>query len=95
MAEKSLAGRADLDASGEAVRWFRQEADLTQAEVAEQMAEYGFPWHTSTVSKTESGARDMSVSELIALAEVLGTTASELVEARETITFKLPRLLTA
>ncbi len=64
MAEKSLAGRADLDASGEAVRWFRQEADLTQAEVAEQMAEYGFPWHTSTVSKTESGARDMSVSEL-------------------------------
>ena len=72
-----------LQAIGKTVRWHRQEAGMTQAELAEQMAEQGLPWHTSTVSKTESGVREITVRELTALAEVLGTTPADLLEMRQ------------
>lgn len=36
------------------------------------MAEAGHPWHTSTVSKTESGQRDPTMTEIIDLARILG-----------------------
>lgn len=69
----------NLAAFGEAVRWHRQGEGLTQAELGRRMSEAGFPWHTSTVSKTESGQRDATVSELLELARIFDVPATALV----------------
>lgn len=62
----------DLGVFGVTLRHYRKRAELTQAELAERMAAAGHPWHTSTVSKTESGQRDPTMSEIIHLARILG-----------------------
>ena len=46
-------------------------AGLSQIELAARMAARGLPWYGSTVSKTESGDRPPTLTELYALAEVL------------------------
>jgi transcriptional regulator with XRE-family HTH domain len=79
----SMTGSADESLNsaqiGETVRWHRQANQLTQAQLGERMAQAGFPWHKSTVSKTESGQRDTTVRELIALARIFEVSASALV----------------
>lgn len=64
---------------GKVVRWHRKEWGLTQAQLAERMAQAGFPWHKSTVSKTESGQRDATVSELFELARIFSVPPAALV----------------
>jgi len=64
---------------GMAVRWHRKEWGLTQAQLAERMAQADFPWHKSTVSKTESGQRDATVSELFELARIFSVPPAALV----------------
>ena len=56
---------------GAGVRRGRQAAGMTQIELAARMAARGWPWYGSTVSKTESGDRPPTLTELYALAEVL------------------------
>lgn len=72
-------GDMNLAAFGESVRWHRQGEGLTQAQLGQRMADAGFPWHTSTVSKTESGQRDATVSELLELARIFDVPPTALV----------------
>lgn len=59
---------------------FRLRAELSQSEVARQMREAGFEnWNQMTASRTEKAKRDPSVFELIALANIFGTTIEAMV----------------
>ena len=69
---------------GRAVRLLRTARGLKQSELAEHMAARGFPWHGSTVSKTENGDRDPSLAEICALAEVFDKPADYFLRAPET-----------
>lgn len=53
---------------GDNIRVLRRAAGLTQAELAEAMAEIGFRWVRQTVAETEAGRRDAKVEELVAIA---------------------------
>jgi len=56
---------------GRNLRGIRDEAGLSQAEVAEGMAAGGFPvWTKQTVADVERGARKVSLDELAGLADV-------------------------
>jgi len=52
---------------GENLREWREEAGLTQNEVAKTAGELGFEWRQSTVAAIESGRRELSLGEFIAL----------------------------
>jgi transcriptional regulator with XRE-family HTH domain len=57
---------------GVRVRLARQEAGLTQAQLGQGMGRYlGSPWSNIVVSLTELGKRNVTPSELVALAAVL------------------------
>lgn len=64
---------------GEKVRNLREQADLTQTEVAALMHEQGFPWYQATVYKVEAGRRKLPGSEVRALANVLEVEPSALI----------------
>ena len=53
---------------GRNVRDLRQAAGLTQGDLADAMAEIGLAWHRGLVADVETGIRELSVSELAALA---------------------------
>lgn len=69
---------------GRAVRLLRTSKGLKQSELAERMAERGYPWHGSTVSKTENGDRDPSLAEMCALAEIFDRPADYFLRAPAT-----------
>ena len=58
----------------------RENAGMTQAELAEKLGEY-----QSFVARLESGQRRVDVVELIELAEVLGFDASKAVKALQLV----------
>jgi transcriptional regulator with XRE-family HTH domain len=74
-------GDADEDADkrfGNNLRRLREEADMTQAELAQAMTERGWPWHQSTVARVESGRQSVRFSEAEVLAKILGVALDRL-----------------
>jgi transcriptional regulator with XRE-family HTH domain len=53
---------------GRNVHDLRRAAGLTQGDLADAMAEIGFGWHRGVVADVETGARELTVSELVAVA---------------------------
>ncbi len=64
------------------VRAFRQLRDIDQAALARRMNALGIGWRQVTVSEVERGPRNVTVSELLALAFALGTTIEQLLDPR-------------
>lgn len=52
---------------GKNLRTWREEAELTQSEVARAAGELGFSWRQSTVAAIENGRREVSLGEFLAL----------------------------
>jgi transcriptional regulator with XRE-family HTH domain len=57
---------------GRNVQRFRKAAFLSQAELAQELAERGFPFGQTTVVKVEHGSRPLKLEEAYAIAELLG-----------------------
>jgi transcriptional regulator with XRE-family HTH domain len=63
----------DIDANIAAnVRAYREAAGMSQEELAQQMADRGFPFTQATVWKVERGQRPVRAGELIALGDIFG-----------------------
>jgi transcriptional regulator with XRE-family HTH domain len=58
---------------GANLRDLRQRQGMSQAELARQMTEAGFPWHQSTVYRVEQGRQAVTYWEARALAGILRT----------------------
>jgi hypothetical protein len=43
---------------------------MSQASLADDMTDRGFPWHQQTVTKVENGKRRAEWDEVVALAEI-------------------------
>ncbi|MFI6861751.1 helix-turn-helix domain-containing protein [Streptomyces sp. NPDC050421] len=54
------------------LRAARRDAGLPQQQLAEEMRVRGFSWRQTTVAKSESAARPVLFTEVVALSEVLG-----------------------
>lgn len=63
---------------GAAVRSAREAAGLSQRSLGTAMSERGYTWHPATTGRVESGHRGVAATELVDLAQALGTTASDL-----------------
>lgn len=72
--------QVDIEASiGRKVRFLRSSQGLSQEELGRRLAPLvGKVWSRSTVSQAEGGNRAFVAAELVALASVLGVTASYL-----------------
>jgi transcriptional regulator with XRE-family HTH domain len=70
------------DTVADNVRAFRQLRDLDQVALARRMNVLGIGWRQVTVSEVERGPRNVTVSELLALAFALGTTIEQLLDTR-------------
>jgi transcriptional regulator with XRE-family HTH domain len=55
----------------ERLRAARRERGMTQIDLADQMAELGFPWSQPTVARVERGRRRLSLAEAHALMDIL------------------------
>lgn len=62
------------------MRRFRLAANLTQADLANEMGLLGLPMHQVTVGKMESAARPIAVVEVAALAEIFNVEIAELLK---------------
>ncbi len=63
----------DIDANIAAnVRAYREAAGMSQEELAQRMADRGFPFTQATVWKVERGQRPVRAGELIALGDLFG-----------------------
>lgn len=63
---------------GNNLRRLREEAEMTQAELAKVMTESGWPWHQSTVARIESGRQSVRFAEAAVLAKILGISLDRL-----------------
>ena len=54
------------------LRAFREAAEATQQDIADQMLQKGFPWRRETVAQSEGEGRTVSISEMLALGLVFG-----------------------
>ena len=77
--------KVELGATGHAVaansRRIRELSGLTLQDVSDRLTRYGRPIARSGLSKIEAAARRVDVDDLVALAEVLGTTPDDLLTA--------------
>jgi transcriptional regulator with XRE-family HTH domain len=64
------------------VRGFRQLRSIDQAVLARRMEALGIEWRQVTVSEVERDQRNVTVSELLALAFALGATIEQLLDPR-------------
>jgi transcriptional regulator with XRE-family HTH domain len=76
-------------AFGRRLRYLREEAGLTQQQLADVMREAGIKMHRSTIGKIEAGERVVSIGEAAQFAERLG------IDLRELINVGRKRLVTA
>jgi transcriptional regulator with XRE-family HTH domain len=53
------------------LRTTRQQRGLTQVDIADDMAQRGFPWSQPTVARVENRQRHLSFSEARALMDIL------------------------
>jgi transcriptional regulator with XRE-family HTH domain len=65
-------------AIGDNLRAYRRRNRLDQERVAARMRSLGIPWRQVTVSESELGRRNVTVTELVALTLVLGVNITEL-----------------
>jgi len=63
--------RAERELHGGNLRAVRELREMGQRELAARMAERGYPWHQNTVTRAETGTRDLSHGEVRALAAIL------------------------
>jgi transcriptional regulator with XRE-family HTH domain len=64
---------------GRRLRYMREEAGLTQQQLADVMRAAGFRIYRSTIGKIEAGERVVSVGEATEFADVLGIDLRELI----------------
>ena len=76
-------------AFGRRLHYLRDEAKLTQQQLADVMREAGAKMHRSTIGKIEAGERIVSIGEAAQFAEVLG------IDLRQLINVGQKRLVTA
>lgn len=76
--------RVPADILGARVRARRADLGRKQAELAEAMRQRGHGWTHGTVSRIESGQAEPSLSELVSLIIILGSTFEELLDAATT-----------
>jgi transcriptional regulator with XRE-family HTH domain len=74
---------------GRRLRYLREEAGLTQQQLADVMREAGAKMHRSTIGKIEAGERVVSIGEAAQFADILG------IDLRELINVGRKRLVTA
>lgn len=60
------------------LRAVREQQQMSQDYVADQMQKAGYKWHQATVYKVESGAREIKLGEAQALARIVGVPISSL-----------------
>jgi transcriptional regulator with XRE-family HTH domain len=63
---------------GANVRYLREHASISQAELARRMAERGWSWHQATVYRVETGKQPVRFDEALDLADLLGVTLDRL-----------------
>lgn len=63
---------------GSNVRYLRENASVSQVELARRMTERGWPWHQSTVYRVETGKQPVRFDEALDLADLLGVTLDRL-----------------
>jgi transcriptional regulator with XRE-family HTH domain len=56
--------------SGAWLRELRHAGRWSQAALAAEMSDRGFPWHATTVARTEKGQRRVDIDEARALADI-------------------------
>lgn len=78
--EKNRKGRLLSEVLRDNVRKYRLLRDLSHAEMAEAMQEFGFNWKPSTVAFVEGGRRQVKFDELPALSIVLHVTIPEVLD---------------
>jgi hypothetical protein len=79
-----------LDADRKAVellRAARQGRSLTQADIADAMAELGFHWTQPTVARVENGQRPLSLAEARALMDILALNKGNAYQRIESLDF--------
>jgi transcriptional regulator with XRE-family HTH domain len=57
----------------ENLRQAREDKNVSQVKLAQEMAARGWPWRQQTVTRVESGQRMVRLGEALAVAEILGT----------------------
>lgn len=63
---------------GANLRTLRERNEMSQPELARRMVERGWPWHQSTVYRTESGRQPLKLGEAVDLAQILGVSMDRL-----------------
>jgi len=83
----------------EVSRWFgvnlklvRERLDESQTGLARKMADLGFPFHQTTISRIEAGERPVQLGEALALAEIVGIAVGDMIQRPSDV--RLARLLT-
>jgi transcriptional regulator with XRE-family HTH domain len=73
-------------------RWFGVNLKLTrerlgesQTGLAKKMADLGFPWHQTTVSRIEVGERPVQLVEALALAKVMDVNVGDMLQSPEDV----------
>jgi transcriptional regulator with XRE-family HTH domain len=74
---------------GRRLRYLREEAGLTQRQLADVMREAGYKMHQTTVAKIEAGERAVPVDEAAQFADALGIDLTQLLNVGQ------KRLITA
>lgn len=64
---------------GENLKGLRTEAGWTQAQLAQAMAQIGFPWQRVTVAEVEGAARRVSLEEVVGLAALFSMPALRII----------------
>lgn len=64
----------------DAVRMARERADMTQAELAEEMRLRSFDFQQQTIYKIESGKRKVSIGEGVAISDILSVPIEMMIE---------------
>lgn len=80
---EELPQRSVAGAVGQSLRRLRQEAHVTQDEVAHAMNRWGHAWTRSSVAALENGNRDLSAGELLVLPTVISWATGRGVNLRD------------
>src|SRR6185437_14748918 len=67
---------------GDHLRRMRNEAGLTQRQLADKMSEAGITMYQSTIGKIEAGLRTVSIGEAVQFAAALGVQLSDIINGQ-------------
>lgn len=82
---------------GANLKRLREEKEISQTSFAQRMAEKGFAFHQTTVSRIEAGERPVRLSEATALAELVNATVGYLTRPPDTarVTARLEKAMSS